>query len=227
MAPPSSWLLTLHALDGLSSHVFPPGSLTCPALTWSRCHPLHQENGKASRIPHWPTPPRPLPVLQPERAEQNARARRKPACRPRAVGPDVPSSLLLPRPWLLPLHPSPTGLLLWVYLSRGSFQLRLAQSCFHHLKSCSCPFSHGISAETSLFRESSGVFLDCPYWVCLPPTPLELSSEAMGMSVMPVWSPDPCLSVTPACLLTIVCLAPRRLFGPPSGSFKQFICQYT
>ena len=82
--------------DGLSSHVFPPGSLTCPALTWSRCHPLPQENGKASRIPHWPTPPRPLPVLQPERAVQNAKARRKPARRPRAVGPDVPFSLLLP-----------------------------------------------------------------------------------------------------------------------------------
>ena len=80
-----------------------------------------------------------------------------------------PSASSFPRPWLLPLHPSPTGVLLWVYLSRCSFQLGLAQSCFHHLKSCSCPFSHGISAETSLFRESSGVFLDCPYWVW-PPT---------------------------------------------------------
>lgn len=116
LTPPSSWLLRLQALDGLSAHVFPPGSLTCPALTWSRCHPLHQENGKASRIPHWPTPP----LLQPEWAVQNATARRKPAHRPRAVGPGVPSSFLPPILFSTsspqPHRPSPLGLFISLLL---------------------------------------------------------------------------------------------------------------
>lgn len=116
LGPPSSWLLRLQALDGLSAHVFPPGSLTCPALTWSRCHPLHQENGKASRIPHWPTPP----LLQPEWAVQNATARRKPAHRPRAVGPGVPSSFLPPILFSTsspqPRRPSPLGLFISLLL---------------------------------------------------------------------------------------------------------------
>lgn len=119
---------------------------TCPALPWSRCLPLHQENGKASRIPPRPAPPHPLSVLQPEWAVQN---KMQPRPENQPAGPAwwallcPPASSFPPPPSLLPLHPSPTSLLLWVYLSHCSFQLRHTQSCFHHLKSCSCPFSHG------------------------------------------------------------------------------------
>ena len=93
------------------------------------------------------------------------------------------------------LHPNPTGLLLWVYLSHYSFQLPgHTQSCFHDLKSSSCPFSHRISAKTSLLE---GVFFDPPYWVS-PPTHTPrtvLGSHGHGCHLQSsVWFPDPCPS---------------------------------
>lgn len=122
---------------------------------------------KTEKLPAFPTGP-PLPS-----SSQSGLCKTQPRGESQPTGP-APWALVcppasFPRSSFPPLHPSPTGLLLWVYLSHCSFQLHLAQSCSHHLKSCSCPFSHGISAEISLFRESSRVFLDCPYWVW-PPT---------------------------------------------------------
>ena len=117
---------------------------TGPALPCSRYLPSIRKTGKLSGFPPArPSPSTLCPAASVGCAKQNATAPRKPAGRPRAVGPAVPSSFLLPPSSLLPLHSSPTSLLLWVYLAPCSFQLRHTQSCSHHLKSCSCPFSHG------------------------------------------------------------------------------------
>ncbi|CAI9176237.1 unnamed protein product [Rangifer tarandus platyrhynchus] len=67
---------------------------TCPALPWSRCLPLHQENGKASPLAR-PSPSTLCPAARVGCAKQRNRAQ-KTSRRPRAVGPAVPSSLLLP-----------------------------------------------------------------------------------------------------------------------------------
>lgn len=182
---------------------------------------------KTGKLPAFPTGPA-LPS-----SSRSGLCKTQPRGESQPTGPArwalvCPPASSFPRLSFLPLHPSPTGLLLWVYLSHCSFQLHLAQSCFHHLKSCSCPFSHGISAEISLFRESSRAFLDCPYWVWPPTHTPGTVLGSHGPACHACVAPWPlCVSKPCLFLLTIVCLAPRRLFGPRSGSFKQFLCRYT
>nr|XP_020757338.1 uncharacterized protein LOC110142483 [Odocoileus virginianus texanus] len=79
---------------------------TCPALPWSRCLPLHQENGKASPLAR-PSPSTLCPAARVGCAKQKTTAPRKPAagparwallCPPASSFPHSPFHLFTPAP---------------------------------------------------------------------------------------------------------------------------------